>query len=169
LLARDFGKAVEKYITPLPPDTEHKSLQWLEDATIDTLSSWPGRIAEISAKLALGADPKEVDDQSLAIFKESASSPGAQSLLRLLTMAGVDPASPDARAAAASILQDVPLDNVPASLAAAIAGANKLSQDEAVFTAGRIGETGGIPGNVEGLAAQMREIVAAKQVPPKAS
>jgi hypothetical protein len=161
-LSREVSREIERRISPLPEDHQHQTLQWVEDATLDVLSTWRGHVGAVATKLALGADPGEVEKAAAGAREEVIAAGGGRSLAKLLGMATVDVDNPEHRAAAISLLQDVPLEAVPNALGTVIGAAAK-QPDKSEWISGRIVETGGIPGNVDGLGAQLREAARASE------
>lgn len=167
-----LGKAVEQSVTPVTPRTEAplQSYAWLEDGINSSIAMWPGTVGQRAQSFGLTADPAKVDEAAAGVRAASlASDPAHRSVYGLLQLAGVNPDDPAHVPAAMKLLQEQPLEAVPGALAKGIAGNFKLPDDRHEWIANRIGELHGAPGNVEGLAAQLEKIAAARTpVPPTA-
>lgn len=160
------GRELERAVTPLPADAQTR-LQWIEDATAETLALWPGTVSRTAAALGVTADAAKVEElagqwRQLALT-QGGNAGANRALGALLTLAGVDLARIEDRQRADAVLQQRPLDEVPGALATAIADNLKLAPDRTGWIAGRIVETGGEPGNVGGLAAEL--VALAKPTP----
>ena len=164
------GREIEKSVTPTAPDTT-SSLQWIEDATATTLSLWPGAVANTARTLGFETDWAQVDQiaagwRADVLQDSSAKGRAVVSLQGLLALAGVEMNNAKAADRVAALLQGVPLNQVPASLATGIAEQFKLPADKVDWLAGRIIEVGGHPGNVGGLKAELDQLQAPPVAPP---
>ena len=89
--------------------------QWLEEASVNMLSQWPGRIT--AAARAMGQpEPVAPTDPASAIYPAQ-----TDAMRRLLPLAGVDPADPLQFEKASDLLQGAGLLQVPGRLAGAMA------------------------------------------------
>ena len=158
LLTAQTSFALHQAVTPLPPDTQSKG-QWIEDATDNLLAMWPGASTRTAAALGIKVDAKELEAAATAMrtefFKSDPAGPASGSMVALLGAAGIDPAKDTAYDAAYQVLQGGPLESVPGGIAQAIVGHGKLDPAKTEYIAGRIVETGGSPGNVNGLLAEL--------------
>lgn len=89
--------------------------QWLEEASVNTLSQWPGRIAAAAKAMGL-PEPVAPTDPASAIYPAQ-----TDAMRRLLPLAGVDPADPSQFEKASDLLQGAGLLQVPGRLAGAMA------------------------------------------------
>lgn len=153
------NREVERATSPLPPDATSTRLQWLEEASQQTLALWPGASTRTAQALGLKVDPKELEAAAAAGAKQLAGDGGAnQSLQGLLTLAGVNAANAGHAQQATALLQSTDLEQVPLVLGSRIVEVMKLPAERAEWVASRILEVGGHPGNVGGLAAELREL-----------
>lgn len=157
LAALKLNVEMERATTP----NRSEQLAWLDEGAVQTLAGNPGNIANTVKALALGVDDAAVAEAAAGIRKEiAAGSAEAKATAKLLTMAGLDPDKPTDSEAVIGMLQLRPTEEVPLAIAAGIVAANKLPSEKASWVATRIVETGGIEGNIDGLAAQIRELSA---------
>lgn len=158
LFGVNVARELERAVTPLPPDKAHRVLQWVEDGTVDLLSVWPGHLGATVAAAGIKTDPKafaKLEPEVRAAVLGGQNADSNRALAGVLGLAGVDANKADQREQAAKLLQEVPLEQVPVSLAKGIIEHRKLPADKLEWLAGRIVDLGGRPGNVGGLAAEL--------------
>lgn len=154
----NVGRELERTTSPVPADSELGPLKWLEDATVETLALWPGTAAAVAGAAGMTFDAAAVD-KLVAPTRDKVMSQGpTKALAGVLALAGIDTKASAQRADAIKLLQGATLDAVPGSLGAAIAAHHKLPGEKANWVAQRILDSGGNPQNIDGLAAQLREM-----------
>lgn len=159
----EFARAAQHAVTPLPPDSTHPKLQWLEDATAWTFATWPGVASQVAGQLGFKVDPKAVDPiveqrRGMLDFFDPKAAPAVRALGALLGAVGVSTKDPASGDRAYDMLQSTPLDDVPAGIAHAIVQAAKLPEDAVQYFASRIVESGGSEGNIAGLVAEIESL-----------
>jgi hypothetical protein len=162
LVNREMQRAVT------PPGPGSAPVAWLEDATAQLLSVWPGSIEATAALLGMKADAVEIAAAAGEVRAATLTGPaqqGVNSLSRLLRSAGLDATSTGARESAFELLQRAPVEAVPGAIAQAIVGTNDLDPTKTEYLAGRIIETGGSEGAVSGLIAELSGLAKAPTPP----
>jgi hypothetical protein len=115
---------------------------WLEEAIVDTLSSWPGVITATGRSLGFAVDEQpHLDwwqrDHPYSVFNAT--------LRALLQLGGIDPTDPAEYRRAVQLLRRQPAVRVPRRLARAIAQAHGLAMSAVEPIESAIWEFGGNP------------------------
>lgn len=157
-LARDVQHEVQRTVTPVPVDST-SPISWIDEATHRVASLWPGAVAHTAKVLGISEEfdaiEQAVKDERLASRFEGPGNEHVRSLVMMLNASGINTAEADASTAAFDVLQARPLEDVPAALAGALLTHAKLPLDSVDYFAQRIAESGGSPGNVRGVIAQI--------------
>jgi hypothetical protein len=167
------AREVERVTSPVAPGEDLGPRQWLEDATVEALALWPGAASATAKAMGMQFDEAAVEKIVAPARQDALAGGPVKALAGVLGLAGLDPNAADQRGKAVQLLQGAALDAVPLSLGEAVAAYQKLPEDKAEWIATRILDSAGNPRNIEGLAAQLREMTApapppAEPAPPPA-
>ena len=111
-------------------DGAHQRETWMEEGLADVLANWPGRTAEVARSLGLPYNTRADDVAFDQVQKVPGGYPKYMKVYRdVLPLAGIDVDDPAAFDDVSTLLQDVEYDEVPASIAQAVADHQGLGDD----------------------------------------